>query len=273
MLCGCKERRGKGNFIRRFSVREKGDKMDFKFADTTFKLIFQSLEGIQNLLSFLGMDCEISDIEKKMITSTIFESRENDLSFLLNQTYYYFMEHQSSNCPNMPFRLLLYIVEGLQDIARMEMKQMKESKKVPKTSEASEITLLYSDKLIHLPEIKCYNFLTGIVPVKQVKNDISSDMRLSDAYKSYNRNNTKNFDLELVVHSFDLRITKEEAVNFYDNHKVPERFGTLEYELIQYAMLVGTYKGICRLEKNTITSNRAEKVIRDILLWLSLIHI
>ena len=100
--------------------------VDYKFADTAFKYIFQSSEGISNLLAFLGMESDQTEIEQNFIKSTLFESRENDLSFLLRHTYYYFIEHQSSICPNMPFRLLLYVVEGLQDIARREMKQMKQ---------------------------------------------------------------------------------------------------------------------------------------------------
>ncbi len=246
--------------------------VNYKFADTTFKLIFQHPEGIVNLLDFLGIDSTFAEIEKNLITSTLFESRENDLSFLLRNTYYYFVEHQSSLCPNMPFRLLLYVVEGLQNVARIEMRQMKDAQKhqkrteeaFTKTKETSEMTLLYSDKLIHLPEIKCYHFLTGVLPSGAVSPDIQSEMFLSDTYKSNPNGKT---DLELIVHCLDFRITEQEAEDFYHNHSIPNRFSSLDYEIIQYAMLVGTYKGICRSQKYSITSKYAEKIIRDILSW------
>ena len=87
--------------------------MNREYTENLFKEIFQKESSIKELLQFIGVDRKGGKIEIRMVDPVLVGNRQNDLSFLLNGTIYYFLEHQSTGNKNMPLRLLFYVCQAL----------------------------------------------------------------------------------------------------------------------------------------------------------------
>lgn len=134
-----------------------------KYKDRLFCSIFGSSENKEWLLSIVNA---ISDshytMEDEMVITTlddvIFIKMKNDVSFLLDNQMFLF-EHQSSFCPNMPLRGLLYYAQLYESLL-----------------EQNDI-VLYSSKLIKIPSPRFFVFYNGNREVSD-----RSVLRLSDAF-------------------------------------------------------------------------------------------
>lgn len=194
-----------------------------EYADNFFKEIFQRESSIRELLKFIGINEKKDENEEKMeiriLEPVLIGNRQNDLSFLLNGIFYFFLEHQSTWNKNMPLRLLFYICQALEHYINGED--------------------LYKKKEIKIPEIKCYTIFTGLCSEAEKPEKLETKQRISDLYFVKEKRET---DLELCVHCFHMEVTRGEVKRFLEEETIPERFGTIENMVVQYAMFVNTIR-------------------------------
>lgn len=133
--------------------------------DRLFRKIFDGGENKENLLSLYNAinETEYSDINNLEITTiddVIFLGMKNDVSFIIDYTMNLY-EHQSTFCPNMPLRGLLYASKLYEQfVGRYRMK-------------------LYSNTVLYIPEPRYIVFFNG----SELIGD-SIKLKLSDMFLS-----------------------------------------------------------------------------------------
>lgn len=90
-----------------------------KAKDTFFKKVYESEERRRKLAAdLLGLKSE--RVSAANVRPVLFGNKENDLAFLCGDVFYIMMEEQSSVSPNIPYRMLEYIVAGLRSTVDSE---------------------------------------------------------------------------------------------------------------------------------------------------------
>ena len=218
--------------------------MNREYTDNLFKEIFRKESSIKELLQFIGVNKRKEEIEIRIVEPVLVGNRQNDLSFLLNGTFYYFLEHQSTANKNMPLRLLFYVCQAFEHYIEGED--------------------LYKKKEIEIPAIKCYTIFTGIC--SKATEQLETIQKLSDSYLSKEK---QEIDLELRVHCFHMEVTKEEVKRFLEEGTIPERFRTIENVVVQYAMFVNIIRyGIWKQEVSISTQEAKQIVVETCELFL-----
>lgn len=151
-----------------------------KYKDRLFCSIFGSSENKEWLLSIVNA---ISDshytMEDEMVITTlddvIFIKMKNDVSFLLDNQMFLF-EHQSSFCPNMPLRGLLYYAQLYESLLEQND------------------NVLYSSKLIKIPSPRFFVFYNGNKEVSD-----RSVLKLSDAFIESGNEAYGNFEWSAIM--------------------------------------------------------------------------
>ena len=187
-------------------------KTNGKYKDRLFKFIFGNPENREWTLSLYnavnGSNYEnADDIRYNTIDDAIYMNMKNDMSFIIEDTMSLY-EQQSTYCPNMPLRFLMYLA------------------KLYERYVTAEDLYLYGKTLKRIPKPKCICFYNG----KDKKKD-RCILRLSDMYFE----NTKVKDeIEGIVELEVIMIN----VNFGHNKKLMEQCKPL-YE---YSFLVNRIK-------------------------------
>ena len=203
-----------------------------KVKDTFFKTLYQSEERRKKLASLLfGIDIEQATI--KNVTPAIFGNKENDLAFLCDDAIYCMMEEQSTECPNMPYRILEYISVALRSTVDTEQS-------------------LYSRTKVLFPFPKLYVTFVGIeenddkIPAK-----VQYDMKLSDSYKSLPEacECKITIDLEVIVHAYDFHMTRKETYEYIERGIIPERLMGYDNDLRDYGLFCNSLRYVQRAEK------------------------
>ena len=96
-------------------------------------------------------------VEIVTLDNTFFGDRENDLSFIIDNRWIVLAEQQSTLCPNIPLRMLVYVARQYENLVFSRD--------------------IYSRKLVKIPTPELYVFYNGPqdAPVEQ-------EMKLSDAF-------------------------------------------------------------------------------------------
>ena len=162
-----------------------------------FKKIYEHEEYLLDAASLLT-DKPVNKTKLSNVEPVMFGSRENDLAFLVDDVFYFMIEAQSSPNPNMPFRLLIYVATALLGFVKS--------------------TDLYEKRLVNIKVPKLYTVFTGLV--REIPTDIVGEQRLSDAYEEMQEHP----DLEVVVHTYNFNMSKDEIELFLETGIVPERF-------------------------------------------------
>lgn len=214
------------------------NRVNQKFADSFFRKIFEKKEAIEELLCYVGESIKAEEsIQVITQNPVLIGNRKNDLSFLVNQTFYYFFEQQSTENENIPIRLLFYVSFALERYLNGKN--------------------LFRKSLLKIPEVKCFVIFTGIAEKQPAQ--LQMTQRLSDAYLS--KKEKKEFDLELCVHGFQMRVTEEEIETFLKENKIPLRFKEIENIVVQYAMFVNTVKYQLKKEEVEINTEKAKELV------------
>ena len=129
------------------------------YKDNTFCALFSEKENLielYNALSGSNFDMD-TPVEIVTLDNTFFGDRENDLSFIIDNRWIILAEQQSTLCPNVPLRMLVYAARQYEN-----------------TTFSRDI---YSKKLVKIPTPELYVFYNGIedAPVEQ-------ELKLSDAF-------------------------------------------------------------------------------------------
>lgn len=195
-----------------------------KLKDRLFDKIYESEESRKHLAEFvIGKTPDETVISN--VRPVIFGNKYNDLAFLYDRCMYIMLEEQSTECANIAYRMLEYVVAGLRQQIDTEQ-------------------ILYSNTLVRFPVPKLFAVNVGLIerkaPVKQVEYDIL----LSNAFLKLKQELlSKKPDLELTVHMYDFRMTKEEVLMYVDNNQLPDRlavYSLKENELLQYGISAAT---------------------------------
>ena len=146
----------------------------------------------------------LSGVEAGLITTAnvrpvLFGNKENDLGFMCDDIFYYMIENQATVSPNIPYRLLEYMVAGLR-------------------STVDSARLLY-----------------GKLPLA-VQYDLRLSASYRQMDKKYKQKCIES-DLEAVVHVYDFRMTLDEILAYIENNIVPERFELYHNDMRDYALV------------------------------------
>ena len=87
--------------------------INIKYKDGVFRTLFNDKEKLLELYNALrgtnyGKDTKV---EIKTLEDMIYMDIKNDISFIIDNRYIVFAEHQSTLCPNMPIRMASYVGE------------------------------------------------------------------------------------------------------------------------------------------------------------------
>jgi len=175
-----------------------------------FQKVFEDKERLMDVVRlFTGKDA--TEVEISNVSPVLLGNKENDLSFIVDEALYFMVEAQSTPNPNMPFRILHYIAEGLLKFV--------------------DGPLLYSKNLVPLKVPKLYTLFTGIT--KEIPESIIGELRLSTAFEQ-----PQQFpDLEVIVHTYDFNMTVKEIEDYLSQSILSSRLQQFEgYALFWYAL-------------------------------------
>ena len=204
----------------RFHRRMKHFFSNRKVKDRLFCYIFEkdhkALLQLYNALN--GTDYQ-DEHALRIVTlkNVVYMSMNNDIAFVLTGTMNLY-EHQSTDCPNMPLRFLLYLAAEFEALV-----------------EGMDVNL-YGKSLIKLPAPQCIVFYNGdgVVPDEQY-------LRLTDAFTDGHGNRQESC-LELTVRVLD--------INRGHNNGLMEGCRRLE----EYSVFVAKIK---ELQQNGYSTERA----------------
>ena len=146
-----------------------------EYKDTIFRMLYSDKKELLALYNAVN-GANYMDLEQLRVVTlehAIYMSMKNDVSFILD-TRLSLYEHQSTVCPNMPLRDLMYVAKQFEEL----------------TAERD----IYSSHMIQLPAPKFITFYNG----RRTQPE-RLEQKLSDAY--YRREGAENEspDLELRV--------------------------------------------------------------------------
>lgn len=130
-----------------------------QYKDNTFCTLFNDKERIIELYNALSDSNYDKDTPVEIVTldDTFFGERENDLSFIIDHRWIILTEQQSTLCPDIPLRMLVYIARQYEKLVFSRE--------------------IYSKRLVKIPTPELYVFYNGTEDAPLMK-----DMKLSDAF-------------------------------------------------------------------------------------------
>lgn len=135
------------------------EKVKRNYKDSIFRSLFNNEKELLNLYNALtGKNYpEGTEIEIVTLDNAVFDSKKNDLAFIVDKKFINLTEHQSTFSPNMPLRFLEYIAKEYQKLHFSNA--------------------VYSEALVKLPTPEFYVLYNGTkdAPLEQT-------LKLSDAF-------------------------------------------------------------------------------------------
>ena len=128
--------------------KDSGIVPNTKYKDSFFTVLFSSKENLLELYKVLhpeDTEVTVNDIEVMTIKNVLLIRRYNDTAMKIRDKLLVLSEHQSTLNPNMPVRMLFYIVEEYEKIIK----------------EKGMMKALYSRKQVQLPAPEFYVIYTG----------------------------------------------------------------------------------------------------------------
>ncbi|MBQ8132879.1 MAG: hypothetical protein IJ192_00460 [Clostridia bacterium] len=169
-------------------------KINRKVKDTVFSSLFYECEyAVENAKELYKAvrGRTVNEIEKCRLEDVLFRERKNDIAYVMDKRLVSFMEHQSTENPNMPLRYLLYAA---------------------RTYERENLTgakVLYSGRLVRIPKPEFYVLYNGSSELK------STELRLSDAFmeEADEDDNSLEIRVRVIDINFDKLIQNEALRN------------------------------------------------------------
>lgn len=99
-------------FLKEKGYQEKGSPVYYVYKDRVFRILFKEKERLLELYNALnGTDyANPDDLTVTTLENAVFIKMKNDVSFIIDCSMCLY-EHQSTYCPNMPLRGLLYFAD------------------------------------------------------------------------------------------------------------------------------------------------------------------
>ena len=158
--------------------------VNFKYKDGVFRTLFNDEGKLLELYNALRGTNYGSDtkIEITTLEDMIYMDVKNDISFILDNKYIVFAEHQSTLCPNMPIRMATYVGETFRRMLGDNV---------------------YREKALKIPAPELYVFYNGRREVEDVK-----EYRLSDNFAAKPPENS----IEVVVKLVNINYNKDKKL-------------------------------------------------------------
>ena len=139
---------------------EKTAKGKRKYKDSIFSTVFSTPEAIGDLYRSLNPSVNFEDSDIKVVTldNSLVNDYYNDLGFMVGNRLIILVEEQSTFCPNMPLRILIYLAHEYEQLI------------------ASENLPIYGTKIVEIPAPEFYVIST-------VKTD-TDELRISSAFRT-----------------------------------------------------------------------------------------
>ena len=152
-----------------------------QYKDNTFCTLFNDKERIIELYNALSDSNYDKDTPVEIVTldDTFFGDRENDLSFIIDHRWIILTEQQSTLCPDIQLRMLVYIARQYEKLVFSRE--------------------IYSKRLVKIPTPELYVFYNGTEDAPLMK-----DMKLSDAFMA----ECDTMALEVVVRFINVNYEK-----------------------------------------------------------------
>ena len=134
------------------------------YKDTLFRWLFsESKENALSLYNAINGSnyTDVNDLEFRTLNDVIYMKFKNDVSFLVDDKFLCFIEHQSSFNPNMPLRGFFYAADSYRQLL-------------------GDSENIYGSKLIKIPVPQYIVLYNG--PVSKMNTDVAC-LRLSDAFE------------------------------------------------------------------------------------------
>ena len=111
------KKKSKGN------IKQKSYDVKRTYKDSIFRSLFDDRETLQELYSALSGKPISKNEEIKIVTlkNPIFNEVQNDLAFTIGTLFIVMIEHQSTDCPNIPVRMLNYIADEYKNLVDDEL--------------------------------------------------------------------------------------------------------------------------------------------------------
>ncbi len=136
-------------------------KVNRKYKSNIFEMVFrQDREALLQLYNVLNNsnETDASDLTIVTLENALFITMKNDVAYIFSGTLCLY-EHQSTWNPNMPLRMLVYLVQEYQKYLEKDNRK------------------LYSETLLKIPTPQCVVFYNG---EKEIDDEVT--LSLSDAY-------------------------------------------------------------------------------------------
>ena len=204
--------------------------------DTIFRMLYSDKKELLALYNAVngGNYTDPEQLRVMTLEHAVYMSMKNDVSFILD-TRLSLYEHQSTLCPNMPLRDLMYVAEQF-----------------------TELTVnqdIYGSRLIRLPSPRFITFYNGKRPQPE-----RLEQRLSDAYETRE-------DAVAEMPNLELRVLQLNINPGY-NEELKQKCPTL-LQYTQYVERVRKYEQTMPLRKAVETAVEEcirENILRDFLL-------
>lgn len=192
------------------------------YKDNLFRMVFREKEELISLYNAVN-ETDYSnpdDLTVNTLENAIYMNMKNDLSFLIDDRMNVY-EQQSTFCPNMPLRDLMYV-------GRLYEKEMKDAN-------------AYSSRQIKIPAPKFLVFYNGKkdLPERQI-------LKLSDAYKI----RQEDPELELKVTMLNINAGKNREL--LDKCKTLKDYVTFVEKVREYGMTIPLQEAVERAVQECI---------------------
>lgn len=179
------------------------------YKDSIFRDLFNNEQALRELYGALA-GCDIGEdepIEIVTLKDVIHNSMKNDLSFLYGLKIIVMIEHQSTDCPNLPVRMFCYLAE--------EYEKMLDER-------------VYGTTQITLPKPELYVFYNG-----NEDREEEWEQRLSDAFAVIQDNPA----VEVVVKV--ININYEKGAQLLERSKTLKGYSILLHKVNEYILECG----------------------------------
>ena len=206
------------------------------YKDNTFCTLFNDKERIIELYNALTGSNYDKDTPVEIVTleNTFFGDRINDLSFIIDHRWIILTEQQSTLCPNLPLRSLVYIAR--------EYEKLVFSRDI------------YSKKLVKIPTPEFYVFYNGAedAPVEQ-------ELLLSDAFMTKVAE-CGTISLEVVVKF--INVNYEKGAELLTKCKTMQGYSVLIYKIREKQKVHGN---LAAAIEESIRECESEGILADFL--------
>lgn len=209
-------------------------KINRRHKDSIFCALFSDKKNFLSLYNALhetNLSIEDTDITQIRIPQTLYSTKHNDISMLIDNKIVVLIEHQSTINENMPLRCLEYITRIYEILLKSENR--------------------YRERIIEIPTPEFYVFYNGTKPYENNK-----ILKLSSSYKYYTDNPP--LELNVIVKNITSSVSPTSELNMMKHCNIIK-------EYTQFIELVRQFRNSRRGLKKAVDEALKRGILKDFL--------